>query len=278
MSNIKTWSDTLTQFLKSSNEDEKILSLFRKNILPKINNTVRGETLSWLEIGVGNGNKTQMIAHAIASLHQFKRIKLTICEPSINWLNDLKYSSFSEDLPTLVQLDFRNNSIEQFISLQKEMSFDFISLVQVMYSINIKNAILEYIDRRPKDKPCLLWIDVEDKSGDFYKIRKLLYQKAKDIIPSLLDELLYDLEIRNISYETFLTSDKICTINVKEVLTNENHWLFPFILGYNINDFNTMPSNNKNLVINIIRDYISGLGRNELNIPDISVLIHLDNE
>lgn len=273
---INSWADTLTAFLKSSNEDERVCALFNESILPQVAKTFKGKSLNWLEVGAGDGNKTKQIAIAINSLHQFKNINLTICEPSMDWLVGLQGSTFIKQLPAKIDLDFANKTIEEFVATEKELDYDFISMVQVMYSTSIKDALLNFIDKKSKGKPYLIWVDVEDKSADFNKMRERLMQKGKTVVHSYADELIQDLKQRNIKSQTFLTTNKVCYINKKEVLTKDNHWLFPFVLGYDIKDFAAMSKGDKSLVLREVRNYVSKLEKSELNIPDISILIFVE--
>ncbi len=273
---INSWADTLTAFLKSSNEDERVCALFEENILPQLAKTFKGKNLNWLEVGAGDGNKTKQIANAINSLQQFKNINLTICEPSMDWLVSLQGSTFTKQLPVNIDLDFANKTIEEFVATEKEVDYDFISIIQVMYSASIKDAMLNYIDNKPKGKPCLIWVDVEDKSADFHKMRERLMQKGKAVVHSFADELIHDLKQRNIKSQTFLTTNKVCYINKQEVLSKDNHWLFPFVLGYDIEDFAAMSKSDKSLVRKELRNYVSKLEKSELKIPDISVLIFVE--
>ena len=74
MIKIKSWSDTLTEFLLSSNEDERVVALFKENILEVMANAITSNVFNWLEVGAGNGNKTQMVANLIDGLNQFEKI------------------------------------------------------------------------------------------------------------------------------------------------------------------------------------------------------------
>ena len=56
-------------------------------------------------------------------------------------------------------------------------------------------------------------------------------------------------------------------------MEDDNHWLFPFILGYNIEEFSQMENFDKIVLRQIVRQYVSKIKNNQLNIPDISILI-----
>ena len=273
MIKIKSWSDTLTEFLLSSNEDERVVALFKENILEVMANAITSNVFNWLEVGAGNGNKTQMVANLIDGLNQFEKINLTICEPSIDWLVALKNTDFAIKLSSKVKLDFYNKSIEQLINSNEKINYDFISIIQVMYSSTIKEAILQIVENKSVLKPTMIWVDVEDKSGDFYKIRKLVNQKIKVDVHSFAEELIQGLKYRKVKFKTFLTKNKIYKINVNQILEDDNHWLFPFILGYNIEEFSQMENFDKIVLRQIVRQYVSKIKNNQLNIPDISILI-----
>lgn len=274
MEKLNSWSDTLIEFLKSSNEDERVLALFLQNVLPEITGYFSASTLNWLEIGVGDGNKTLEIAKSIKKLNKFNAVNLTLCEPSVDWLVTLHSTGIYKQLLSCAKLEYITKSIEEFTEDLQQGHFDFVSLVQVMYNSSIKNALVKYIDEKPKDKASLIWVDVEDKSGDFYKMRQILIDQGMQVVHSFADELILDLESRGLSYKTFLTTKKICTISPKEVFANDKHWLFPFIVGHEQHDFDMLTSNEKQIIIRTVKSYIAQLKQPLLNIPDLSILIY----
>ena len=278
MSNINSWADTLTEFLKSSNEDERVFALFAEKIIPEIKKINTVPVLNWLEVGAGEGNKTKMFADAINHIKQFKQINLTICEPSIDWLTRLQGSNFVNQQPSAINVDFINLSIEQLASSNNQHHYNFISVVQVMYSDSIKKAVLKLIDDTPKGNSCVFWIDVEDKSGDFYKMRAELAKFKESEVLSMADNFLGNLTERGIQYKIFYTKDKTCLINKTDILSNDNHWLFPFIIGSSHSEYNALEIKEKTLVRNVVRNYITTLDTILLNIPDISILITLNKK
>ena len=185
----------------------------------------------------------------------------------------MKNTDFAIKLSSKVKLDFYNKSIEQLINSNEKINYDFISIIQVMYSSTIKEAILQIVENKSVLKPTMIWVDVEDKSGDFYKIRKLVNQKIKVDVHSFAEELIQGLKYRKVKFKTFLTKNKIYKINVNQILEDDNHWLFPFILGYNIEEFSQMENFDKIVLRQIVRQYVSKIKNNQLNIPDISILI-----
>lgn len=278
MNNVNSWSDTLAEFLKSSNEDERVFALFTDKIIPEIKTMNHSPIFNWLEIGAGDGNKTKMIANAINHTNKFKQVNLTICEPSMDWLIKLQGSNFAKQLSGITDLTFMNLSVEQLANSNNEHQYDFVSLVQVMYSESIKNAVLKLIDNTAVGNSCIFWIDVEDKSGDFYKMRVELAKFKKSEVISMTDSFLEDLSERNIQYKTFYTEDKTCSICKTDILSNDNHWIFPFIIGSSFNEFNSLELADKTLVRNVVRNYISNLQTELLNIPDISILFTINKK
>lgn len=272
---INSWSDTLIDFLRSSNEDEKVFEMFTRHVLPHISEAFKCQTINWLEVGAGDGNKTKLVAKAIRNLQQVKALNMTICEPSIDWLVYLQGSAFSKELPAGIQLSYINKSFEEFVNDGDGGEYNFISLVQVMYKESIKNALLKYIDKKEKCVPSLIWVDVEDKSGDFYKMRKLLSKEGKVMVRSLAEELIHELKNKGIPHKTFLTTNKVCVIDKNEIKTNDNHWIYPFILGCSKTTYNSLDDDEKKIVRGVVRKYIKDLKREKLEIPDISVLIHV---
>ena len=145
-------------------------------------------------------------------------------------------------------------------------------MVQVMYSASIKDAMLRYIDRKLEQKPSLIWVDVEDKSSDFNIIRKQLLSKGLNVVHSFADEYLSDLKRKGIHFKTFNTVDKICRIDVMDILNNDSHWIFPFTLGCTTNEFRNSKITERKLVFNIVRSFVKELKHPVLNIPDVSIL------
>jgi len=275
---IKSWSDTLSSFLKSSNEDEAIHRTFTTNVLPTLLNVNDLKSLKWLEIGIGDGNKTRLFSKSIDEACFFDKVNLTICEPSIDWLVYLQSNNFTKSIPNNFDANFINFSIEEYVDCRIVNDYDFISIVQVMYSDSIKNAVLKLIDDTPKGNSCVYWIDVEDKSGDFYKMRAELAKFKKSEVNSMTDKFLEDLSERNIQYKTFYTVNKTCSINKSEILSNDNHWIFPFIIGSSYNEFDGLKVLEKSLIRNTVRNYISTLQTELLNIPDISILFTINKK
>jgi hypothetical protein len=274
MSKFNSWADTLKIFLESSNEDEQVVAIFKDKILPEIQNTCKSNTVKWLEIGIGDGNKTKQVSDAISQLTTVRKIDLTVCEPSIEWLIALQQSGFSRQLNPKIQLHFINRCVQNLMNTNEVSNYDFISMVQVMYSESIKEVLLKYIDEKSKSTPCLIWVDVEDSSSDLYKIRQLLIKQGKKVVHALANQLMQNLTDRKIAYQTFLTTDKTCHIDKADILENDSHWLFPFILGCSIVEFEHMHLSDKQKVKTVVREYVAQLPTNMLNITDISILIY----
>lgn len=272
MVEINSWSDSLTKFLKSSNEDERVIALFNESILPEIRQQFCEDTLNWLEIGVGDGNKTLGFANAITSSRCFAKINLTICEPSLDWIVKIESSGIEKQICEAASVDFVRTTIEDFLETAIPRSYDFISMVQVMYSAGIKNALLRYIDRKLEQKSSLIWVDIEDTSSDFNIIRKQLLSKGLNVVHSFADEYLSDLKRKGIHFKTFNTVGKICRIDVRDILNNDSHWIFPFTLGCTINEFRNSKITERKLVFNIVRSFVKELKHPVLNIPDVSIL------
>lgn len=269
---MDSWIDTLPGFLSNSNEDEEIASLFRRDILSHIIQNKK-VALKWLEIGPGNGNKTMLLAKELNNSGNFQFIELTLCEPDEKWhfvLNEtiakLRNSSIS--------FSILHQTAEKFLSIPASDEYDFVSFIQVMYSESLKNSIVNYVSRNVHNRMRLVWIDVEDKKNDFAKMRSILMERGIATVRAYTDELLTDLNAIGVKYDLSYTSNKICNIDLSEMLKDDSYWLFPFLLGCNNEVFRNLPTQERTIVISTVRNYVVNLPRPVLNIPDISILIY----
>jgi len=182
---MNSWVDTLQEFLESSNEDEKISQLFTDEILPRIIKKICTNELRWMEIGPGNGIKTKNMVLELDATRTYELLNVTICEPCMKWLFGLNNPSYLMPFSDSVNMNFLNKTFEYVVDNEIAFNYNFISVIQLLYYSNIKNSLIKFIDEKPLDLETTIWIDVEDESSDFNKMRELLIQKGENPVISL---------------------------------------------------------------------------------------------
>ena len=267
------WEDTLPDFLKSSNEDQKIINLFKKEIIPLFNEGKKDNQLKWLEIGCGDFYKSFHILNSFIENINLSHINLDVIEPSPIWIKSF-YKKYSPLITNKVKVDFIKSKLEDYIKSTKNYDFDFISIIHVLYEKDVTDSFLSLLDSMVENKKnCTIFISVESENSDFALIRNELSQVGFKI-PETRHTIL-DLEFnkRQLSYISKETVGKECTIDYDALNNNNDYWLYPFLLGISKCTFKSWNRFKKKSAIEIIRNKIILLKREKLSINDKTFLI-----
>lgn len=270
------WEDTLPDFLKSSNEDEVIIKIFKEWVLPNIKNQKLPPRLNWLEIGCGDFNKTFNILKILGDSINHSSLSLQVIEPSSIWFNNFN-KKYATQLPKKVNVKFMESKLEDFITGNKLCGFDFISIIHVLYEEEVTTAFLKLLDNLiSAKKKCIIFISVEAENSDFALIRKEL-SKAGFAIPKSKHTLLEtELKQRQLDFISNETTGKICKLDFNALNNGYNYWLVPFLLGISKRLFNSWKKNNRNLAIEIIQNKITSLNSKKMSINDKTFLIRIN--
>jgi len=274
---VHYWDDTLCDYLVRSNEDERVTDFLEAFIVNYFREKNKSCCFKWLEVGPGPGTKTLSILKLINNLKSSSFVSLSMLEPSIAWRNYLKAKSLLNKIKEhTCDFEVIGDNIEHYtenLTKSELDSFDLISVIHVMYSNSILKALLKLIDLFDEKHGCMIFNIVESEYSDFSKLRKIFNESGIDVPQSMLNLFLTELDRRGLPYKRHIINNKICNIELNEVMVNDNYWLFSFLLGYSEKDYCIMEKKEKTNVLSITRNYIKNLESAVLHVPDEAVLI-----
>ncbi|MDR1090058.1 MAG: hypothetical protein LBL79_03200 [Prevotella sp.] len=252
------FEDTVVDFYQNSNEVEVFTHEFICNILPEIDNRT---VLSWLDVGIGNGEKIAKIIPYISN-----EINLTFLEPSNSWVNELILTGNLDVIKGKTTAVGHYKTFEEFMN-QKENCFDLISFIHVLYNKKIVDSLFSFIDNKMNITNFSLLINVETENNDLSKIRKKLNDSKWYSPISQLPYIKEQLRKRHIKYVEYVSEGKILDVNIEDVINNENHWIYPLILGVSKKEYATKIKNTN--IINAIKEELSKI--KNINIEDVTL-------
>ncbi len=260
------FEETLIDFYSQSNEVEEFNSTFKTIIYPYLKKKTNKQ-IKWLEVGIGNGEKTLKAA----KLFDLKP-KITFIEPSNNWINELIISGNLDELKTCSDISGTHRKFEDILVDNNWFNFDFISFIQVLYEPHIVKSLFDFIDNNKNTKSYTLLINLENEENDLYQLRKKIAQ-GNNIPFSQLCNLEQELKKRKIKYEKHISKHKKLNVSVDEIVNTKNHWFYPFLLGCSKTEFKNIDRNFKIFIIDTLSNHFKK--RNEINIDDCSLIIDI---
>ena len=260
------FDDTLIDFYENSNEIDVFVNLFKTAIMPF---TTRMQNVNrWLEVGIGDGTKLLKI---LPLLNSNTKIDLTFLEPSDKWLHQLNISGNLDKIRKLqnvkVNLNGSNITFEDYVNEKNVFNFDFISFIHIIHNSDLSETLFDFIDKKRNGKDFYLLITLENETNDLYKMRKLLYEKIDIDLPiSQLSYIEEEIKERKFEYSKFNTRNKELNIKPQEIINNNNHWFYPFLLGCKYAGFKTLYSKRKrDKIYDIVNDYLREINKIDIN-------------
>ncbi|MHC1780761.1 MAG: hypothetical protein AB9922_11050 [Bacteroidales bacterium] len=262
------FDDTLLEFYEKSNEVSSFCKIFCDKIFHETNRLQ--DINKWLDVGIGDGEK---ILRILKSLNKHTIIDFTFLEPSQRWINYLLINGNLQKLKNLsvtndinVSVKGYNNTFENYINTNNNFDFEFISFIQVLYESNLVNNLFEFIENKLNKKNFYLLINLENDNNDLCRIRHLLNDNGFNTPVSQLKRIEEFFNSKKIKFNKYDSFDKQLNIQPIDIINNNNHWFYPFILGCPFNNYKNIYSNReRNKIQKIIRDYLL-----KINIIDIN--------
>jgi hypothetical protein len=159
MNKVRDWGDTLLDYSRSSNEDERVIDFAISTLLSLITETEK--SIDWLEVGPGPGTKTLPIAHAVERVAKEGLRSLRLIEPAQIWCDFLR-----RNCPALLQLgELFEARFEDYARFESKGSGqwhpNFITCFHVLYEPRLTEEFLLYLKRQQQAGrrllACIMW-------------------------------------------------------------------------------------------------------------------------
>lgn len=150
--------------------------------------------------------------------------------------------------------------------------YNLISLVHVLYDPRLVAPLVRLLRSLVHSSPVGIFAVCEAPDSDFSKMRKLLASAGHVVPKSQLDRVESLFVQLGFSVNSFRIDNQLCRVDLSEVLQDDAHWLFPFLLGCDISIFAVLPNDSRRDVLSIVRSYLLSNRGRELALPDIGLL------
>ena len=271
---IFSWADTLLNYLKLSNEDERIVNFVRSAVLVSLADL--RESIDWLEVGPGPGTKTLQILQSYSRQGCPHLHSLRLLEPNPKWrgyLRKVQKPLFQSDKKTSVTLEgcnFERYARREMIRPTEPIP-NFITFFHVLYEKTLIDEVIRYLRHRANQaRPLVASIVVESEESDFFQLRKSL-ESAGCRVPFPAGP-----EIRRALSE-FGLPVKITTVNLQYCMIPEDRsnseWLLAFLLGCSRSSVRRMSQAARHEAHLCIRDYVNAGPKRRLQVPDLAFIV-----
>lgn len=263
------WKDTLLNYLRLSNEDERVLGFVSSILLPAFSTL---ETpMNWLEIGPGPGTKTARIADTIRASKSIALSRSQMLEPSPVWRDHLR-----RHYPQLVDSTALTDSpLEEYAARATALSDswqpNFITCFHVLYEADLIHVYFELLKHVYScGRPFLACALVEAEDSDLFKLRqKLMLRGIVRPLPAVT-------LIREVAGKSGL--------KVREFRVNGQHlhiahdpvslrWFLAFLLGIDTSAVEMLPETTRNECFDEIYRFVSQKADHRLEIPDTAFVV-----
>ena len=272
-----TWSDTLSAYLGASNEDAVYRAFFKDYLAEAVAGHLLEGVRHWLEVGPGPGTKTRDL-HEQVSRHRIENSQVTLVEPDATWNRHLRRELSQPLQPTGWQLHTQCCTFEDFVRHspgEELLSINFFTMVHVLFSIEILDSLIQFVETRRHGPPCLLFLAAESPESDFSNIRVLLEQNGVSAPRSLVPDAHDNLLKQGFAVEEYQLSDQTLKFDRHLVLTDDNHWLLPFLLGDSRSQYASRTSDERATARHVVRGFIEALPADTLSVPDTGIVAYL---
>ncbi len=270
---MRFWEDTLLNYLRLSNEDERVIKFVTKRILPLVEK-LSGK-IDWLEVGPGPGTKTMKILRGLESLVNSHFGIVQLLEPCRIWRDYL-----CESQPSLFtsirsrRVVMSSSSFEDYTAKFSDISGvsepNFITFFHVLYGHELIESTVKYLKRRVKSKsPVIVCIVVESEKSDFYRLRQKLASMGFEVPFSAAALIRHQLVKAGIPVTASNLNTKHCQV---ASCRGYMEWLLAFLLGCSQKALSKIPPNEKAEAYNLLSHYIHRKQNGYLTVPDLALI------
>lgn len=271
------WLNTLDQYLHASNEDERIVRFLHEDILMRQDSPAQAHTLHWLDVGPGIGTKTMRVAEALAQSPTLDRSTITLVDPVF-----FHHPAIARSLETrLSQLGARvqvfPRTIEEELRDPSWPGFDctLMTAIHVAYSAAIATALLCLALEHPVGSRRVSVVICEAEQSAFSELRRELARSGVQVPASSLCVIEEAVTSSGVDSSRFDIGGQWCT--VAGARSSDDHWLFPFLLGLDPEDFKSRPEQFQSHIRGTVRRALKEFDPERLSVPDTGLLIESTN-
>jgi hypothetical protein len=269
MRRILDWGDTLLDYLRLSNEDERIIAFLACRVLPLL--THIADEIDWLEVGPGPGTKTLALARVMERMSNVRLRSLRLLEPAATWRAVLR-----QNCPTLLRIgELSEARFEEFARFDQKNRDpwhpNFITLFHVLYDPVLTKEFVRHLKRQQQTRQCMLACAiVEAERSDFFTLRAQLAPLGL-VGPCPAPRLLRDSFVQaGLAAEEIEVNGQYCQVPDNE---QSVEWLLSFLLGRGRKTLNTLPKSARSDGMKIIHRFFAGKNRRALEVPDVAFII-----
>lgn len=266
---MNTWEDTLSLFIQSSNENEMILEDFGERLVPWLVDKARRDgQLAWLDVGPGDGEKTELIAHRLRLAIE-EPMHTTLLEPHMPWHEKLA----ALNIPADVHIHVVPHTLQNYRRSASLSSFSFISMLHVLYDRPLVDATLDWISDDLDPKRTLIYIVNEHPETQLAHLKALVREQGLIVPETQIGHAIQGLQARGIPFRHYVIGGQRCHLDVQGVLRDDEHWVFPFVLGCSNSDYERLPRAMRERLQQTVREFLPTLSQDYIGIDDQAILI-----
>jgi len=269
-----TWIDTLSPYLSSSNEDEAVITFFRRRVVLIVRKELGAVPIHWLDVGTGPGTKTIGFAEALADEVGGERIDLVMLDP--------EFAASKHSSRRLVDAIGRVVGSAQTVTVTLEryreevngrrICSNLLTAIHLLYSPSLVGPLVDYAEAAAMSSRIVVFAVAESANSDFFKIRANLLADEVAVPHTTLDDFVTALSSVGFRIDEYEIGGQECRIDRSRLMGDDGYWLFPFIAGCRKSEFLHSARTLRERVCQTTREFVSLLSIPVLKVPDKAVI------
>lgn len=246
--------------------------------MPRIH---EGEEINWFDIGCGDCLKTDLHAEILLR-KEVKIARIMLIDPDLPAILPLAFSRLQTLLSKCREIRLLSSSLatiadEPFSSISPSTT-----LATAVHSIHDHACFHAFVTLlkayHTQRRRLIAFLVSESTDSDLFEIRTRIASIGVKVPRPFISEIETAARLLGSNIIRSHVGEQFCKIYSNDIASDDSHWLFPFVMGEPAASFSKRPLRLRKKILEICRDFIRGLDRKQLSIPDEALLIELSHK
>ncbi len=272
------WQGSAQLFFAHSNEERRLHDHFVEHVLPRLREhtkSITSSTFRWLDVGPGDGLHLRSFKEVVqASLDASEvDLQLTLIEPSMSWFEQLLSLPGFNDSERVTAIP---ETFQEHLTRHSLSDYHLVTFTHLLYDRALADALTEAVAAyysTALTRHTAIHLVMEQPGSAMDVMRSRLEALGVPVPRTQYQHLADALRDTGIPHEVIEIPDQWCTIDPVDLMTNDQHWLFGFVIGGSTRDLDQLSAGDQRSIREVVRDHISSLADGRLSIDDVTIWI-----
>jgi hypothetical protein len=234
-----------------------------------------GHPIKWIDVGTGLGTKLRRFVRLIASRLGPESLHLSMVDADYTCRADCTQELLQDVHPHVREARCEGMTLQEYVLKSASRISGqsiFLTATHFLYCPELVAPLIKLVALNGGTPRVVVFAACESPQSDFHRIRTLLLMESVSVAHSVLDNFTVALEDSGFSISRHDLGGQRCYIDRQQVMHDDTHWLFPFIVGCCREEFLQGDPGRREAVQNTVRKYVGSLKSDYLHVPDTALL------